>query len=98
VANHTASITEPGVGRFDVLQNESKPEEFTLHEVYESEEGQPPAIRKRHTTRSGRCVWSPCWPSRAARPDSGLLLGRPKAALVLVAGERSVKVADEGPG
>ncbi len=38
VANHTGSLTEPGVHRFDVLQNESRPEEFVLYEVYESEE------------------------------------------------------------
>lgn len=37
VANHTGSLTEPGVYRFDVLQNESRPEEFILYEVYESE-------------------------------------------------------------
>ncbi len=38
VANHAGSLTEPGVHRFDVLQNESRPEEFLLYEVYESEE------------------------------------------------------------
>ncbi len=38
VANHVGSLTEPGIHRFDVLQNESRPDEFMLYEVYESEE------------------------------------------------------------
>lgn len=38
IANHTGSLKEPGIYRFDVLQNEGKPEEFILYEIYESEE------------------------------------------------------------
>lgn len=38
VANHLGSLKEPGILRFDVLQNEAKPEEFLLYEVYESQE------------------------------------------------------------
>jgi (4S)-4-hydroxy-5-phosphonooxypentane-2,3-dione isomerase len=38
MANHTGSLKEPGIQRFDVLQNESSPEEFMLYEVYETQE------------------------------------------------------------
>lgn len=34
VANATASRTEPGIVRFDVLQDQSTPEQVTLIEVY----------------------------------------------------------------
>ena len=37
-ANHTGSLKEPGIYRFDVLQNETNPSEFLLYEVYESQE------------------------------------------------------------
>jgi autoinducer 2-degrading protein len=32
--NHEGSIREPGVLRFDVLQNAERPTEFVLYEVY----------------------------------------------------------------
>ncbi len=35
-ANHTASITEPGNRRFDVLQDASDPTKFVLYEAYVS--------------------------------------------------------------
>ena len=38
IANHTGSLKEPGIYRFDVLQNDSAANEFVLYEVYESEE------------------------------------------------------------
>jgi len=38
VRNRSGSIQEPGILRFDVLQNREKPEEFLLYEVYKSEE------------------------------------------------------------
>lgn len=37
-ANHRGSIQEPGVLRFDVLQNAARPTEFLLYEVYRSQE------------------------------------------------------------
>jgi len=37
-ANHTGSLKEPGVHRFDVLQNDASPTDFLLYEVYESED------------------------------------------------------------
>jgi autoinducer 2-degrading protein len=37
-ANHEGSIREPGVLRFDVLQNSERPTEFLLYEVYRSQE------------------------------------------------------------
>ena len=37
VKNRTGSIRESGILRFDVLQNQDKPDEFLLYEVYESE-------------------------------------------------------------
>ncbi len=37
-ANHAGSLKEPGVYRFDVLQNDAAPSEFVLYEVYENEE------------------------------------------------------------
>jgi len=38
VSNHTGSLKEPGIYRFDVLQNDADPQEFVLYEIYESEE------------------------------------------------------------
>lgn len=38
ISNHNGSLKEPGVRRFDVLQNETDPTEFLLYEVYETEE------------------------------------------------------------
>ncbi len=38
IANHTGSLKEPGIYRFDVLQNDADPQEFVLYEIYESEE------------------------------------------------------------
>ena len=37
VRNHRASMTEPGVLRFDVLQESEDPCHFALYEVYRSE-------------------------------------------------------------
>ncbi len=36
--NAKASLEEPGIARFDVLQEEGKPESFVLVEVYRSKE------------------------------------------------------------
>lgn len=38
VANHEASIKEPGNMRFDVLQSEQDPSRFMLYEAYQSKE------------------------------------------------------------
>lgn len=38
VANHKESVKEPGNLRFDVLQDATDPNKFTLYEAYESEE------------------------------------------------------------
>lgn len=37
VKNHEGSVKEPGVLRFDVLQNAERPTEFLLYEVYTDE-------------------------------------------------------------
>ncbi len=37
MANASSSIREPGVARFDVLQQDGEPERFVLFEVYRSE-------------------------------------------------------------
>jgi len=38
INNRKGSIAEPGILRFDILQNSEKPSEFFLYEVYASEE------------------------------------------------------------
>jgi autoinducer 2-degrading protein len=38
IENHNNSVKEPGILRFDVLQDSLNPEKFTLYEVYLSEE------------------------------------------------------------
>jgi (4S)-4-hydroxy-5-phosphonooxypentane-2,3-dione isomerase len=38
IANHEASIREPGNIRFDFLQSSEDPSKFLLYEAYESEE------------------------------------------------------------
>lgn len=45
--NHAGSIQEPGVLRFDVLQNAERPTEFLLYEVYTDE---PATISHKETT------------------------------------------------
>jgi quinol monooxygenase YgiN len=44
LANATASLEEPGVARFDVLQDKERPERFVLVEVYRTP--QDPARHK----------------------------------------------------
>jgi autoinducer 2-degrading protein len=38
IANHEASVREPGNRRFDVLQSKADPDRFLLYEAYDSEE------------------------------------------------------------
>jgi autoinducer 2-degrading protein len=38
IANHQASIKEPGNCRFDVLQSDKLPTQFLLYEAYDSEQ------------------------------------------------------------
>jgi autoinducer 2-degrading protein len=38
MANHNASVREPGNLRFDILQDADNPGKFVLYEAYESEE------------------------------------------------------------
>jgi len=38
IANHEASVREPGNRRFDVLQSNQDPNRFLLYEAYDSEE------------------------------------------------------------
>jgi autoinducer 2-degrading protein len=38
IANHQASIKEPGNCRFDVLQSDKIPTQFLLYEAYDSEQ------------------------------------------------------------
>ncbi|MFW5728684.1 MAG: antibiotic biosynthesis monooxygenase [Spirochaetota bacterium] len=51
-ANHRGSIQEPGILRFDVLQNAERPTEFLLYEVYRSQEA-----TERHKETEHYKVW-----------------------------------------
>lgn len=50
--NHEGSIREPGILRFDVLQNSEKPTEFLLYEVYRDE-----AATKAHKETAHYAEW-----------------------------------------
>lgn len=47
IENHNASILESGNLRFDILQHQDNPTQFTFYEAYESEEA---AAAHKHTT------------------------------------------------
>lgn len=52
LANAEASLTEPGVARFDVVRQQDDPQRFVLVEVYRSPEAASPT-RRRPTTLAG---------------------------------------------
>ena len=56
LANARASVQEPGVARFDVIQQEDDPTRFELIEVYRTPMP-PPRTRRRHTTPPGATRW-----------------------------------------
>ena len=65
LANARASLTEPGVARFDVLQDESDPSHFVLVEVYRA-----PDDPAKHKETSHYATWRDSVAPMMARPRS----------------------------
>ncbi len=63
VQNHAGSIAEPGVLRFDVLQDASDPAHFLLYEVYRDQEA---TLAHKETAHYG--AWKSAVESMMARP------------------------------
>ena len=64
VENARKSIEEPGIARFDVVQDASDPARFVLMEVYRWPEA-PAEHRRQHTIKPGVIRSQTLWPSRA---------------------------------
>jgi len=67
VANHEASVREPGNMRFDVLQGAADPARFLLYEAYESEEAAAAHKKTQHYLR-----WKELVADWMARPREGV--------------------------
>ncbi len=67
MANHKESVKEPGNLRFDLLQDASDPNKFTLYEAYESEEA---AIAHKDTPHYK--VWRETVADWMAKPREGV--------------------------
>ncbi|HQZ72218.1 MAG TPA: antibiotic biosynthesis monooxygenase, partial [Anaerolineae bacterium] len=67
LANARASVQEPGIARFDVLQQEDDPSRFVLVEVYRSAEA--PAL---HKATDHYLRWRDAVASMMASPRSGV--------------------------
>ena len=65
--NHQASIQEPGNLRFDVLQDASDPNKFTLYEAYESEEAS-----RAHKNTPHYAKWKETVANWMAKPREGV--------------------------
>lgn len=65
--NAQSSIHEPGIVRFDVLQQADDPARFILHEVYQSAEDQ---LRHRETAHYQR--WKDAVATMMAEPRQGV--------------------------
>ena len=61
--NHAASLAEPGVLRFDVVQDQADPAHFVLVEVYRDEQAATD-----HKTTSHYAVWRDTVAALMARP------------------------------
>ncbi len=68
--NARNSVQEPGIARFDVLQQLDDPQRFTLIEVYRSPEGQ---ARHRETAHYAR--WRDAVADMMAEPRSAVKYG-----------------------
>ena len=67
IANATASLQEPGVVRFDVLQQLEDPTRFTLIEVYRNADGQAA-----HRQTAHYATWRDTVPDMMAEPRSAV--------------------------
>ena len=56
LANAQASVREPGIARFDVVQQNDDPTRFVLVEAYRDAPRRP-RTRRRRTMRSGATRW-----------------------------------------
>jgi autoinducer 2-degrading protein len=65
--NATASIQEPGIARFDVMQNAEDPTKFVLIEAYRTPEA--PAL---HKATPHYAEWRDCMESLMAEPRSSV--------------------------
>ena len=63
--NARNSVQEPGIIRFDVVQQDDDPTRFLLIEIYRTPRIRR-ATRRRRTTPRGATRWRRGWPSRAA--------------------------------
>lgn len=67
LANARASVQEPGVVRFDVMQQQDDPTRFVLVEVYRSAEGQA-----QHRLTAHYAAWAEAMPALMAGPRSSV--------------------------
>lgn len=67
LANHQASIREPGNRRFDVLQDAQDPTRFVLYEAYDSE-----ADAKAHKDTDHYATWRETVSHMMAEPRQGV--------------------------
>ncbi len=67
IANHEASIKEPGNLRFDFLQCADDPSRFLLYEAYESEEA-----AKAHKNTPHYILWKDTVANWMAKPREGI--------------------------
>ena len=67
VSNHRESVKEPGNLRFDVLQDATDPNKFTLYEAYESE-----AAAKAHKDTPHYKLWRETVADWMAKPREGI--------------------------
>jgi len=65
--NHLGSLKEPGVMRFDVIQNRDDPSRFILYEVYASEEA-----AKEHKNTPHYLTWKDTVADYMAEPRQGV--------------------------
>ena len=67
LANARASLTEPGVARFDVVRQQDDPTRFVLVEVYRS-----PAAAAAHKETAHYATWRDAVAELMAEPRSGV--------------------------
>src|ERR1700742_4853131 len=67
LANATESIKEPGIARFDILQQQDDPTRFVLQEVYRAPEAQAA-----HRTTPHYAAWRSAAEPMMAAPRSSL--------------------------
>jgi quinol monooxygenase YgiN len=70
VANARASVKEPGIARFDVIQQQDDPTRFILVEVYRT--GQAPAL---HKETAHYAAWRDAVVPMLAEPRSSVKFG-----------------------